>query len=217
LEALDRQAVAARAKIFLALASLGWFFYIVYRTAFQEGFTLLAGIMTVGFWLVLFSRGKRRGLRRSAAGLLLVALVFGGRVFIIFADRIQETKSAYARALIEGTGDALAHYETASRSLPNCPWSCMTAELEKYGLWNPTVEYVDHDRPVTEYVPHIPHRDPWGCRYAFDIRGERAFSLTSSGPDRRFGTDDDIRVDRTGKEAAPASDSGLDGAGIQAS
>ena len=150
-------------------------------------------MLTVLFWLALFSRWRIRVLRWALVGVLGFACAFGGVVFISFAQRIEETRVAFTESMMEKTGAALIAYRDAARVLPDCPWECMTAELEKYRLWDGDVRYDDHGLPAAEYVPHIPRRDRWGCRFAYERGDDGSFALLSSGPDRRYGTDDDLR------------------------
>jgi hypothetical protein len=206
-EAVPPVPLIARLRILLALADLGWFFWVVYRTGFEEGLVFLAGILCVALLLTLFARFSAR-IRRPLVVVLIVANLVAGLFFIAGSRLLQERRSVSTQAVIDHAAEALSKFRAHSGYYPGCPWSCMTEELEKYRFWVGDIRYVVDGRKVTEYLPHVPPRDPWGCKYAYVILpGKSGFALSSSGPDRRFGTDDDLKRETRespfGTRAAP--------------
>ena len=58
------------------------------------------------------------------------------------------------------------------------------------GSYPPTLE------SARDFAPDVSFVDSWGTSVEYDSDGKR-FSVTSAGPDRTFGTSDDLRVDST--------------------
>lgn len=49
------------------------------------------------------------------------------------------------------------------------------------------------DGELPETLPEAPPKDPWGCAFEYARPSPERAVLRSAGPDRRFGTKDDLR------------------------
>ena len=194
MEAVPRQSLILRLRILLALAALGWFCWVAYRTGFEEGFVFLAGVLCVALLLTNFARFAP-ALRWGLVVVLIGANVVAGLFFIGGSRLVQESRSAYVRALLEQTGQTLLRFHEKSGGLPAGSWKNMAQDVEKNQFWVGDIRWTEQGRADAKYVQHIPLRDPWGCQFVYRrLPGEEGFELSSSGPDRRFGTQDDIVV-----------------------
>ena len=181
-------------RISLILAALGWFFYVVFQSRFQEGFIFLMAVITVLIIFILISGTRFKRIRIVALILAVIFALVAGRLSILAAEHIDGMRTAAVRAVMEGVAESLQKYRASSGSLPECSWKCMVAQMEEVGLWSKQILYRTDGRDVLEPMPHIPLRDRWGCRYIYTKLDDQRFELISSGPDRRFGTRDDIVV-----------------------
>jgi hypothetical protein len=184
-----------RLRILLALAALGWFGWIAYRVSFEDGFVFLAGVLCVALLLANFSR-FRPVVRWSAVAVLVAANAVGGFAFVEGSLMQQAARADLVRGILNHAGRIVTRYHKDTGKLPDCSWKCVSEELEKAGYWEPEVPYLEGKKSTVKHLAHIPPRDPWGCRYVYALLpGKAGFELSSSGPDRRFGTNDDIIVD----------------------
>ncbi len=53
-----------------------------------------------------------------------------------------------------------------------------------------------NDLLYPDYLPHVLRLDPWSKEYEFRMGPGESFTLISAGPDRKFGTADDIQLVR---------------------
>lgn len=181
-----------RLKILLTLGAFSWLFWIIYHTGFQEGIIALAGLLAVGFILLVFSSIKVTKLKWTLVILLGGACLWSSSLFFKTADHIREARTGYVTALLMEAGQSLTVYAGAAGELPNDNWTRMIDKLIEFRFWKGDLSYTVRGKSINQYIQKPPHRDPWGCRYAYEIVDENEFKLMSSGADRRYGTADDI-------------------------
>jgi hypothetical protein len=181
-------------RVVLVLIALGWFFYVVFRSRFQEGFILLMGAVTISVLLIVLSRTRFRKIRVFSLVLFALLDLVTGRVGVLAADRVDKFRVTKARSILKNVADGLDRYRASAGTLPDCSWKCMAEQLEKIGLWRPEVRYSDGGKERMEVLQFVPLRDPWSCKYIYSQTGDGKYELLSSGPDRRLGTRDDIVV-----------------------
>ena len=95
-------------------------------------------------------------------------------------DKANETA---ARATVQSVSEAVTSYYIGKKKMPTS-----LSQL---------VEGSDDEPPVLDGGEGA-LEDPWGNELKYEVKGKR-FVVTSAGPDREFGTEDDIRSDKKGK------------------
>jgi len=89
------------------------------------------------------------------------------------------------------------HYCTAPQSIPQTSARVIRTAIQQWQAMNnssgcPTIEQLVADKQLdTEW----PTRDPWAQPYRLQCTAGEV-TVSSAGPDRRFGTNDDIIVPR---------------------
>ncbi len=68
----------------------------------------------------------------------------------------------------------------------------------------PTVDQLVADRVLDE---DSPRKDPWGSKWRIECSEDRV-SVSSDGPDKKQGTEDDIRVPPLGRTSPGSSETG---------
>jgi len=179
-------------RIVLILAALAWFFYVVFQSRFQEGFMFPMAALTAVILLILVSDTRFRRIRTAALVLTMATSLAAGGFSILVAGKLDEKRVLKARAIMDSVSKALLQYQIQTGTLPECHWDCMAEKIDKAGFWTRKIQYWDQGRQIVEPMYRIPPRDLWGCRYHYKNLGDLKFELLCSGPDRRFGTRDDI-------------------------
>jgi general secretion pathway protein G len=110
--------------------------------------------------------------------LLVVAIlgILAGVVVVNFAGKGEKARIAAARTTIAAVCTALDAYEVDTGKFP----SALTALRDNDGSPNWSGPYVKSD-PV----------DPWGTVLNYTV-GENSYKVISAGPDKSFGTADDL-------------------------
>ena len=189
-------------KVLAILFALGWFFLIAYQSRFHQILIILMTLGTLAVILIAVSRTNFRRIWLAGLIVMLAADVIGGRVSVFAADGIDRLYTLNAKAVEENVAASLEKFGASAGTIPDCPWSCMVQDLMKTGVWNGTVKYRVGPKEETGYLKEIPLRDKWGCLYEYTRLDEHKFTIASSGPDRRFGTRDDIIYNSWEKTAA---------------
>lgn len=119
--------------------------------------------------------------------IMLVVVIIGVLAGIVGPRMFGKTKTAKiaaARAQMTNIKTALTQYDMMAGEVPSTDQG-LIALVERPS----DVEEADWEQ-VFESLP----KDPWGEDYLYESPGEndRPFDLSSKGPDRRDGTDDDI-------------------------
>jgi Type II secretion system (T2SS), protein G len=73
--------------------------------------------------------------------------------------------------------------------------------IEKYESQSKALPAVKGIGPLVDilfptYMPEAVRVDPWSSEYSYQLNSPTSYSLISAGPDRKFGTADDIRFER---------------------
>ncbi len=96
-----------------------------------------------------------------------------------FVAALNEAKIKQARTDCENLAAAIEKYQEKMKRLP--------AARNIAGL---------DDRLFPNFLPKIIRLDPWFTEYAFHLNSATSYTIISAGPDRTFGTADDIRFER---------------------
>lgn len=68
------------------------------------------------------------------------------------------------------------------------------AKTKSYPLAQSIADLTDLLHP--NYLPEVLRVDPWGTEYNIHLDAQGKFELITAGPDRKFGTNDDVRFTR---------------------
>ncbi len=122
--------------------------------------------------------------------LLLVVIIIGVLAAIMlpnFSGRSEEARKTRAKTEIENTlGLALDMYEADTGSYP-------TTEQGLDVLFKKPDQVINWRGPYVKKTNRF--KDPWQNEYHYQFPGQQnvyGYDLTSSGPDRRLGSEDDI-------------------------
>lgn len=168
---------------------------------------LAGGILCpIGFILSLFALGRRpRGFAIAGAiigflgscGGLIVFMIFGSAILAMLG--IATAGAAIAGANGAGGPVALPSHRDAVLAEMARAREAIRAREPAGPAGSPLplhLAQVEVVQPGGRRVPFISLTDPWGESYAYVYSiGADAFDLASSGPDRKLGTADDIRLD----------------------
>jgi len=120
--------------------------------------------------------------------LLLVMVILGTLAAVVlpkFTGRSEQAKESAAKTAIAALETALEAYEIDNGSYPS----------EDEGLDMLVDEPEDMDTWHGPYMKKRVTKDPWGNPYVYVQPGEnntKGFDLSSNGPDKEEGTEDDI-------------------------
>ncbi len=136
-------------------------------------------------------KGRRAGRRAfTLIEVMLVVVIIGILAAIaapMFSGRSQQARFAAARQdIVGGLGLALDLYEQDTGAYPS-------TEQGLAALLNPPAGMTSWNGPYLKKL-EIP-ADPWGTAYRYQYPAAvstRLYELTSAGPDKQFGTQDDI-------------------------
>lgn len=121
--------------------------------------------------------------------LLVVVAILGILATIAIQNiggNIDDTNKTAAQASVRGIDDAVITYKLKHNGkLP----SSLTALIDDSGDNEPILKGGEGAL-----------QDPWGTDYKIETKGKK-YAIVSAGPDGQFGTDDDIRSDKTEKKA----------------
>ena len=190
----------------LLMALLGvWVVAVAVASDYHEVTVLLLGIL----WLLaafVLSWDTRRRLAKAILFLLpLVIMLIVGVTAKKAGSYRTRVRTVIAQNMLAEVTRSLIAWRNQGGELPSCPWTCMAQTLQEAGVW-PGLTIPYENRPESIHFESIPRNDEWGCRYRYEIRGSGHFVLTSSGPDRRLGTGDDLVVtDRSPLPVSPRS------------
>jgi general secretion pathway protein G len=132
-------------------------------------------------------RLKRRKSNFTMVELLLVLVILATLAAIVvpkFTGRSEQARKTAAQAEISGVELALDTFEVDHGFYPSTQQGlkALVEEPDDVKNWHP-------------YLKKAVERDPWGNAYLYVCPGkhnEDTYDLSSSGPDGREGTDDDI-------------------------
>jgi len=96
-----------------------------------------------------------------------------------FAAALQQVRLGRVKSDFEELANAIDKYRKQTRTLP---------AVQGIG---PLVDLL-----YPAYMARAVRFDPWATEYDYRSNSGRSYTLTSAGPDRRFGTADDIRFER---------------------
>ncbi len=125
-----------------------------------------------------------RQARRAAFTLIEVLLVvailgiLAGVVVGSFSGRQKSAMIRAARASIANIGTAVNLYEVDTGRFP----AGLQSLIQNDGAPNWDGPYLQGGMPA----------DPWGIPFQYQQQGDRAFKITSAGPDQKHGSEDDI-------------------------
>jgi general secretion pathway protein G len=125
--------------------------------------------------------------------LILVMVILATLAAIVvpkFVGRSEQAKDAAAKTDISIYSAALDQFEVDNGFYPKSSegLNALIAQPKDANSWR------------GPYVKDV-HNDPWGSPYVYIYPGkqnERTYDLSSSGPDKRAGTDDDITDTHSG-------------------
>ncbi len=137
--------------------------------------------------------GTREGMNRLRQGaftlveLLLVLSILALLAGLVLPKLVGTRKTAEVKTTITQIGnfkEALEMFEVDNGQFPT----------GKNGLNDLVVKPRNASKDWHQYMDKVPV-DPWGTPYAYECPGRHnpnGFDLSSAGPDKQFGTDDDI-------------------------
>lgn len=117
-----------------------------------------------------------RDLGMTLIEIMVVVAIIGllmGTVGVVAYNRFKKAKVTNARMIVKNIQDALVHYAMDNKD--PCPNSLKELYAQKYINKDP--------------------KDPWGQELTFKCPGDHdkeSADISSAGPDRKDGTDDDI-------------------------
>lgn len=129
---------------------------------------------------------ERRGFTLMEVLLVLAILVVLASLSTIFISRMQ--RQAYisaAQAEIGNLTSALELYQIDVLSYPDTNQGLQSLRTAPADLPNPA-------RWKGPYLKNDIQTDPWGSAYTYQLTTPETFVISSPGPDRTPGTDDDI-------------------------
>ncbi len=118
--------------------------------------------------------------------LLVVVAILGilaAMAVVNIAGKTDEAKITACTTSVKTIRDAAILYQTSKGKFPKSMDDLTTENSEG-------VSYIDESAA----------RDAWDNDYKFETKGKK-FVVISAGPDGQFGTDDDIRSDKTAKKS----------------
>jgi Type II secretion system (T2SS), protein G len=148
-------------------STAGWVFG---GLAFIPMFGVVFGIIAIIIGAVRKTRGQ---IYLGIAGILFSVLLYGGIFYFGFIAKtgpFADLKVKQVSQLINLDAGQIALYKGQHGKLPDT--------LDDVGKPSPTNLFF-----VT---------DPWGTKFKYTKRSDDHFELTSAGPDRQFGTADDV-------------------------
>jgi len=186
--------------IFRLLALVGlllilaiWILVIAVASDYNEPAVLLLGLLWLFIAIIFTWRTAYWKIKSVLAAMLILAmLIFGA---IAWESGIYRTRVrvVVTRDVLEEVTRLLTAQTDRGEKLPDDQWLGLTQQLQEKGTWKGLIipfEGVDK----TIHFDSIPRDDEWGCRYVYRLLDGSRFELISSGPDRRFGTRDDLRL-----------------------
>jgi uncharacterized membrane protein YiaA len=164
---------------------------VVILSGYNEGGTLILGLMVGAFALTLTWKTRAQKLKTAVSTILILAICISGVLFIRIGQYQSRVSRVIAQHMVQSVGQSLLQMQELTGSMPDCKWKCMKKELMMREYWTGLeIPYAQTTRTLP--IQEIPHLDGWGCRYSYEKSANGAFVLKSSGPDRRFFTKDDI-------------------------
>jgi len=116
--------------------------------------------------------------------LLVVVAILGilaTMAVINIAGKTDDAKITTCNASVKTIRDAAVLYQTAKGKFPKS-----------------IDDLIAEDSQGRSYLSEDSREDPWNNEYKFETKGVK-FIVISAGPDGDFGTDDDIRSDKSNK------------------
>lgn len=120
----------------------------------------------------------------KVVGLIILVLGLGAIAWWVLEDR-DEAPAPYAEAMLEGQSKAGARRVEGD-------FRALHTTLTQYASMQGSYPEGDLGKALGPYMARVPSRDPWGTGYRYERRGEESYELRSAGPDREFGTGDDV-------------------------
>jgi len=178
--------------LFMALLGL-WLILVAVASDYHEATVLLLGVVWLLTTFVLSWNTSKRVVKIGLVIILVAVMATVGALAIKAGRYRTEVRKVIAENVLVEVARQLRLHIDEDFELPDCPWVCMIQKLQDADGW-PGLEipYEGHDQSIR--FDSIPRNDEWGCRYHYVRLGKEDFRLKCSGPDRRFGTDDDIVV-----------------------
>ncbi|MFI5173581.1 MAG: type II secretion system protein GspG [Terriglobia bacterium] len=95
------------------------------------------------------------------------------------AQALRQVRLEHVKSDFEKLANGIEKYESQTKSLP-------------------TVQGIEPlvDLLFPTYMPEAVRVDPWSVEYNYLLKSPTSYTLISAGPDRKFGTADDIRFER---------------------
>jgi general secretion pathway protein G len=133
------------------------------------------------------SRKTRAGRGFSFLEIMLVVLIIGIMLAVIGPNLVGKSKTARINATkqqMESLKTALGLYETSIGDFPTTDQGLKALVERPQGV---------PEEDWSLFMSDLPN-DAWGTAFQYSYPGERGrfYDLVSAGPDRQFGTDDDI-------------------------
>lgn len=97
----------------------------------------------------------------------------------LFAGALNQLRAGHVQSDFEKLSAALSQYQVKNNTLP-------TAQN--------IVDLTDVLFPT--YMKELVRVDPWSTEYHFSVTSKNSYILSSAGPDRKFGTVDDLHFER---------------------
>lgn len=181
------------AALLLLAGQVVWILTVAIQSDYNEEAVLLLG----GLWFItavaLSWRTSHRASKTAIVVAAVAAMLIFGRVAIKAVGYQQQIKAIIAQNILEATARALHTLPARGVPLPDENWEGLLPVLEGLDLWPPlAMPYAGKEESI-QYT-HLPRKDEWGCKYAYEKHGPERFTLKSSGADRRWDTADDLIV-----------------------
>jgi hypothetical protein len=188
-----RFVIRATGFVLAILALSAWLLRTAILADFNELGLLLVGGLSFAFLLAIRWDTKRLAVKIAVVVSLLPMIFLSGLGVQAYGKYLMRYRDAEARTILANVAHRLQDFRERKGAIPDCPYACMVEELNEGG--SPAeilLPCMTGQAPVR--MAKIPTKDGWNCRYFYRKLADDSFILRSSGPDRRFGTDDDITL-----------------------